>query len=110
MTTQMYIEFIIDFLILFSVFINILLLIAAVFKNKEYSLEFVLLGMISVCVFIGIHEFLQLTLASYRLAETQAPFGDMIISEMFLLMASMLIFSLGVTRNKLQKFKLGRKK
>jgi len=108
--TQMFLEFIIDFLLLFSIFINILLLIACVFKNKEYSLEFVLLAMISFCVFFGVHEFLELTVASYRLANSTMPFGDMIISEMFLLMASMLVFGVGVTRNKLQKFKLGKKK
>ena len=108
--TWLYIEFTINFLVIFALFLNVLLLIAAVFKTKDYSLELVLLGMISFCVLIAFHEFLQLTVTSYKLADTEAAFSDAIISEMFALMASMLIFGVAVTKNRLQKFRLGVKK
>jgi len=108
--TVVYVEFIINFFILFTILFNVLLLMASVFKTKDYAIELVLLGMISFCVFIGIHQFMGLTLTSYRLAETEPPFADTIISEMFLLMASMLIFGIGVTKKKLQNIELGKKK
>lgn len=102
----MYTQFIINFFVLFTILINILLLIASVFKTKNYSLELVLLGMISFCVFMGIHEFLELTIASYRLAHTQAPYDGTIISDMFALMGSMLILGVAITKKRLQKIKL----
>lgn len=105
-----YINFVMNFLILFAIFINMVLFIAAIFKVKEYGLELLLLGMLSFGVLFGIHEFAQLIVTSYQLAGAEAPLGDALISEMFLLMASMLIFGVGVTKNKLKNFGLGRKK
>lgn len=105
-----YVNFIMNFLILFSIFINMVLIIAAIFKVKEYGLELVLLGMLSFGVLFGIHEFAQLIITSYSLSGVQPPIGDSLISEMFLLMASMLIFGVGLTKNRLKKFKLGTKK
>ncbi len=104
-----YIEFTINFFIIFALFLNILLLVASVFKTRDYSLELVLLGMISFCILLGVHEGLDLTVSSYRLASNEVPFNEMIISEMFSLMAAILIFSIGITKNRLQNFKLGRK-
>ena len=105
----LYIEFTINFFIIFAIFLNILLLTAGVFKTKNYSIELVLLGMISFCVLLGVHEIMGLTVTSYKLADVSAPFNTTIISKIFSLMAATLIFSVGVTKNRLQKFKLGRK-
>jgi len=106
----MYMDFIINFFILFAILINILLLIAAVFKTKDYALELLILGMISFVVFLGIHQFMNLSISSYTLAGQEEPFGESVISEMFLLMASMLIFAIAATKNRLQSFKLGSRK
>ena len=105
----LYIEFVINFLIILTLFINILLAVASVFKTKDYSIELILLGLISFFVLLGFHEFMQLTVTSYKLADTEAPLSDTIISEMFSLMASMLIFGVAIIKNKLQKIKLGSK-
>jgi hypothetical protein len=110
MNIAVYMDFVINFLILIAIFINLLLIIASIFKNKDYSLEVVLLGMASFFVFFGIHEFMQLAITSYRLSDSTTPLGDSIISEMFLLMASMLVFGVGVMKNRLKDFKLGKKK
>jgi len=110
MINVIYTEFVVNFFIIFALIINILLVIACVFKTKDYSLEVLLLGLISFCVLLAIHEFLQLTVTSYKLASQEAPFGESIITEMFSLMASMLVFSVGVTKNRLEKFGLGMKK
>ncbi len=110
MSVMNYVEFTISFFVIFSLFINILLLIAAVFKSKLYSIELVLLGMISFCILWGFHEFLQLTVTSYKIAGISSSESSRIISEMFSLMASMLVFGVGVTKNRLQDFRLGYKK
>jgi len=110
MSLLVYLEFTINFFVIFSLLISIIGLIASVFKTKDYSLEIIFLGMISFCILLGFNEFMQLTITSYRLNGNEIPLSDSIISEMFSLMASMLIFGVAITKNKLQKVRLGRKK
>ena len=105
-----YVTFIINFLIMFAIFITVILLIAGIFKTKDYSMELVFLGLVSFCIFMALTEFVELTIISYKVAEAMPPTIDTLISDMFILMASMLIFGIAVMKNKLEKMHLGSKK
>ncbi len=106
MNAVTYVEFLIDFFVLFSIFINLLLLVTASLKSKKnYSVALVLFTMISFSVLLGFHEFLQIIDTTYKIANENAPFGDSIINEMFSLMAAMLIFSLSITKKRLKNVK-----
>jgi hypothetical protein len=86
-----------------------LLTVAAVFKTKNYSIELVLLGMISFSVLLVVSEFGGLITASSQLTETEL-LNNMLIYEMFFLMAATLMFSIGIVKNKLEKVKFSKKK
>jgi ABC-type transport system involved in multi-copper enzyme maturation permease subunit len=107
--TGVFISFLIQFVAIFLIFTISLLTTAAVFKTKEYSLELVLLGLISFSILMLISEFGGLIFSSSQLTQTEIT-SNMLIYEMFFLMAATLIFSIGVVKNKLEKVKFSHKK
>ncbi len=110
MTAIIYIEFFMQFFSIFAILIITLQLSALALKIKEYIIELLILGLISFCILMLFSEFSELTMISARLSEQEVPEISIIINKMFALMASILVFSIAIIKNKLKKIQLGFKK
>ncbi len=105
-----YIEFFIQFFTIFSVFIIVIQLIALTLKIKEYTIELLVLGLLSFCILILFNEFSELTVTGAKLSLEELPEITQIFNKMFALMAAMLIFGVAIVKNRLEKLQVGIKK
>lgn len=108
MTFLIYAEFFMQFFSIFTMLIVALQLSTLVLKIKEYTIELLMLGLLSFCILMLFCEFSGLTITSAKLSEQEIPELSEVISKMFALMASMLVFSIAIVKNKLERMQLSK--
>ncbi len=105
-----YVEFFLQFFSIFSIFVIIIQLIALVLKTKDYTLELLILGLLSFCILMLFYEFSELTTTSAKLSYQEMPEIASVFNKMFALMASTLIFGVAIVKNRLEHIEIKLKK
>ncbi len=101
---DLYIEFFMRFFIIMGFIISLILTIAVFLKvkDKDYLLEIAILGFMIFTVLWIIHQFTEIIYVTSSIIGQ--PIVNMYVSKIFALMASIMIFSAALVKNRLKNY------